>query len=340
MSDKLYDIVDYLEREKASQIIIDAFAKTQAIYNQYGPCNVSISGGADSDIMLDMCTRLDVEHNMFNYYFFNTGLEYEATRRHIVELEAKYGVTIEQIRPELSCRVVCEKYGMPFLSKQVSDYIARLQKHDFSFTNNSVDLDKLKKCERDWWMRVPKDRSRPMFITVYRFKYLKEFLMEYKPQIKISSECCDYLKKKPGKAIYKQNKRVVFVGVRRAEGGARAKNTRCFTNSGHGRQVIFRPVFWFTEKEKRQYNELFGITNSDCYTKYGLTRTGCVGCPFNPKANSELEQIKAFEPGMYKAAHALFQESYDYMRQYRNFVVDYEKMEAFRYLIRHPLLRN
>lgn len=337
---RLYDIVDYLEKEKVSQVIIDAFIKTQAMYNEYGVCNVSISGGADSDIMLDICTNLDTEHNMFRYYFINTGMEYEATRRHIKELEVKYDITIEQVRPQVSCKVICSTYGMPFISKQVSEYIGKLQAAGFQWTNDEKELKKLLKGAYDWWSKEPADIHKPPYISVYRNRYLKEFLMEYNPKIKISDKCCHFLKKKTSIEIYKQNKGVRFVGVRRAEGGARAKTGACFTNRGHGAEPMFRPLFWFAQNEIAQYKEIFGVTNSECYTKYGMLRTGCAGCPFSPSAEEELERVKPYEPGMYKLAHALFQDSYDYTRQYRQFVAEYPKMEAFKYLVRHPLLGN
>ncbi len=55
----------------------------------------SISGGADSDIMIDICYRCDTE-NKCRYVYFDTGLEYEATKKHISYLEQKYGISIER----------------------------------------------------------------------------------------------------------------------------------------------------------------------------------------------------------------------------------------------------
>ena len=53
----------------------------------------SISGGSDSDIVLDLCVKLDAEHKV-TYVFFDTGLEYQATKKHLEELERKYGINI------------------------------------------------------------------------------------------------------------------------------------------------------------------------------------------------------------------------------------------------------
>ena len=57
----------------------------------------SYSGGADSDIMIDLIERT---RNLFNlspvkYVFFNTGLEMKATKDHVKDTAAKYGVDID-----------------------------------------------------------------------------------------------------------------------------------------------------------------------------------------------------------------------------------------------------
>ena len=54
----------------------------------------------DSDVMLDMIQALNPAKNYpfaeIHYVWFNTGIEYTATKEHLGLLEEKYGVTIEQ----------------------------------------------------------------------------------------------------------------------------------------------------------------------------------------------------------------------------------------------------
>ena len=45
------------------------------------------------------------------YVFFDTGLEYDASLRHISEVEGKYGVTIERIKPKKSIPTACREHG-------------------------------------------------------------------------------------------------------------------------------------------------------------------------------------------------------------------------------------
>lgn len=64
----------------------------------------SYSGGSDSDIMLDLIerTRAMFELPPIKYVFFNTGLEMKATRDHVKYVAKKYGVEIEERRPEIN----------------------------------------------------------------------------------------------------------------------------------------------------------------------------------------------------------------------------------------------
>ena len=64
------------------------------------------------------------------------------------------------------------------------------------------------------------------------------------------------------------------------------------------------------------YKEYYGIRYSDAYEVYGLTRTGCCGCPISYKAIDDLEKIRPYEPNVVKAAWAIFGKSYEYRRKY------------------------
>ena len=59
---------------------------------------VSVSGGADSDITVDLIERIGHPQSEVHYVFYETGMEFDATRRHLVYLEKRYGIQIERIR--------------------------------------------------------------------------------------------------------------------------------------------------------------------------------------------------------------------------------------------------
>ena len=94
----------------------------------------SISGGSDSDIVLDIVSKVDFNKKVI-YVFFDTKLEYEATKKHLRYLEEKYSIKIHWIEAKNQYQHAVKKYGQPFLSKQVSEWISRLQKHNFKWEN-------------------------------------------------------------------------------------------------------------------------------------------------------------------------------------------------------------
>lgn len=92
----------------------------------------SYSGGADSDIMLDLLERTRSAFNLppIKYVFFNTGLEMEAIKRHVSDVEKKYGIEIMKARPKTNIVMASRKYGIPFVSKIMSAGLEGWQKKD------------------------------------------------------------------------------------------------------------------------------------------------------------------------------------------------------------------
>ena len=82
---------------EGSRLIADSIVITHAKLKQYDKILCSISGGSDSDILIDLCEKFD-EANKITYAFFDTGLEFRATKEHLQYLEQKYDIHIEQIK--------------------------------------------------------------------------------------------------------------------------------------------------------------------------------------------------------------------------------------------------
>ena len=100
--------------------VLQAFLKAKAIIGRHSRIYASISGGADSDIVLDMCERVR-GNKPIKYVWFNTGLEYQATKNHLDYLEKRYRIEIERIRPKKPVPYCVHEYGVPFKSKFISD---------------------------------------------------------------------------------------------------------------------------------------------------------------------------------------------------------------------------
>ena len=115
---------------------------------------------------------------------------------------------------------------------------------------------------------------------------------------------------------------MIITGEREAERGVRSEvnikdtyGTKCFSETADGK-YRFKPLYYVTDKDKAWYKEYYGIKYSDAYEVYGLTRTGCCGCPISCKAVDDLELIKPYEPNVVKAAWNIFGKSYEYRQKY------------------------
>ena len=328
---KVNDIPKEAEQNAA---IFDSYVKARSVLEKYDSAMASISGGADSDVVLDILARLDADHRI-RYVWFNTGLEYKATRDHLDFLEEKYGIEIERFRPKKSVPTCCREYGQPFLNKHVSEQIHSLQINHFDFTDMEYEemAEKVGVSNAKWWHnRYCGHWTRGnSVLDIRRNKYLKEFLIDNPPTFPISDVCCDWAKKKTAKAAWKASSAPLNItGVRRAEGGIRSYSyTNCYTISGKGPDS-YRPIFWYTNEDRAQYKALFDIRNSDCYEVWGFTRTGCVGCPFNRKLEEEQETMNLFEPQMYKACNHVFGDSYKYTKLYRDYAANRKELEKYR----------
>ena len=314
------NVWEFMKRAEPHGRIVDAIAKTWDVLGRYNRPVVSISGGADSDIVLDMIHKLDYERKAV-YVWFNTGLEYLATRRHLAYLETRYNIKIQRVSPIKPITQTVKEYGYPFLSKFVSSKLYELMHKGFDFNSgNSIDMDlKLfSGCWNGlkWWHNIGNFTA----FNIRNNKSLKLFLTKYPPTFTISSRCCDFTKKLPSHHFIRAvNADLKILGLRKCEGGIRAATANCFTQGKHDDYAVFRPIFWFSDKDKVTYEERFGIKHSECYSIYGMQRTGCVGCPYNRRVFKDLQKVKDYEPGLVKLAYAVFGQVYDYTRMYYEF---------------------
>ena len=313
-TNELYNLMSKTNNE----IINKSFLIMNNRVDKYNKIMCSISGGSDSDIIIDMIYNINTKSDV-HYIYFDTGLEYGATKEHIKFLENKYNIIIEVIKPSLPIPLSCKKYGEPFLSKHVSEMVERLQNHNFQWENDTFEnlIIKYPNCKSalEWWTNSKPSPAH----NISQNKYLKEFMILNPPTFKISQKCCKYAKKDLAKKELKKGYDLEITGIRKAEGGVRSRAYKsCFDNNV-GNADKFRPLFWFTDKEKELYNHCFNVENSRCYTEYGLKRTGCCGCPFGKNLDYELEVCSKYEPLVYKAVCNVFKNSYEYTRKYNEF---------------------
>lgn len=312
-------------------MIVDNLIKAYAIINndKYEKIVCSVSGGSDSDVMLDICHRVD-KNNKVEYVWFDTGLEFQATKDHLRFLEDKYGIEIKTYKARKPIPTCCRECGQPFISKNVSEMIYRLQLHNFQWEDEPLEKLLEKYCKWDekkqdwvgckgalvWWC----NGNQTSRFCISQNRFLKEFMIENPPWFKISSRCCKYAKKDVIHKLIKDGGYDLNIfGVRKSEGGIRATAYKnCFDESDSCDN--YRPLFWYSDSDKEEYEEHFGVTHSKCYSEYGLERTGCCACPYGRNLEFELEVTEKYEPKLYKAVTNIFADSYEYTKRYREFI--------------------
>lgn len=297
-------------------VIYRAICKTQKVLNTYTDIAVSVSGGSDSDIMIALIDLIksDLVPNI-KYVFFDTGLEYTATKEHIAYLADRYKINIETYKAHTTIPSAIKNFGYPFLSKRHSEYIERLQRHGFEWSNDDFEIlyKKYPNCKAAlrWWTNEFGINSR---YNIEYTKGLKEYMIKNPPLFMISPKCCNCAKKKTSNDYNKQNDiELEVIGVRKYEGGARSVLNNCW-NKNKG---VYYPLLWFTDSDKHEIETALNIKHSRCYTEYGLRRTGCAGCPFGQHYNDELEIIKTYEPKLYNACMSIFGKSYEYTNNFK-----------------------
>lgn len=298
----------------------------------------SYSGGSDSDIMIHLVETVREVFKIppIKYVFFNTGLEMKATQDHVKATAEKYGVEIEECRPKINIVQAARMHGIPFVSKIMSQGLSEWQKKGvpLSIAREYERAEDKAAKRRELKERYPRCESLINFLcccnsageprpniqlVINSSKYMRDFIGECPPDFPVSAKCCDYCKKQLAHSVQKGYD-MIITGERRAEGGMRSvprkdSSAMCFTETSGG-QYRLRPLYYVTDKDKDWYKDNYGIRYSDAYEVYGLTRTGCCGCPISYRAVEDLETIRPYEPNVVKAAWNIFGKSYEYRLKY------------------------
>ena len=342
----IHSLDELLDTLPCNHTIVNNYIRAWSIINKDKYQNILcfVSGGSDSDIVVDICTKVDIHHKI-TYICINPGLEFTATKEHIKYLEEKYGIEIkiyEAWEHGMAIPTSCKKYGQPFVSKQASENIHRLQLHNFKWEDKPFDelYEEYPNCKSAlmWWCNLKPGKRN----NISWNKWLKEFLIENPPKFSVSNMCCTKSKKDVShKVIAEMKCDLSIIGVRKSEGGVRATAYKNCYSEKIGETDEYRPIFWYTNDDKKCYEEHYGIIHSKCYTEYGMKRTGCCGCPNSINLDFELEVLKMHEPNLHKAVCNVFHDSYEYTKRYRYFQKEMnEKQKKYRQMTIDDYLNN
>ena len=294
--------------------IEDALFRIKDLYDRTnGKCIISFSGGKDSTVVAELYL-IAKEKGLVNHIplvFADTKVEFAA----IYDFVKWYGENkqkVEYIKPKKPFSQVLKEYGKPAMSKVKSDFLSTYQN---SLQKNKNPLLGSRTGELITGFRTGANyeirldtNMKPM---PTRQKLANKHFNFIHPQheYKISAKCCDFLKKQPFEKYYEDNSiRGYATGMRIAEGGIRSEMYKSCTAyktiriEGKKQRIVHKmPLFDWTDEDVDMFIETHDIKISEAYTKYGLARTGCIGCPFAKDIENNLKVLYEYEPKKYKA---------------------------------------
>lgn len=196
LKEKYDDINSFAEIERT-------FRKIEEHIGSHESIMVSVSGGSDSDCIVHLlCTYFPEYLEKCHFVFGDTGLEYNATKCHLDELEEKYGIKIDRVKGKSVVWAV-RTYGVPILNKYKSHVIEAYQ-HGLPYAERYI----FEEGAVRYHVMTFTEKQKEMV------RYVKE------NNIPISDKCCDVSKKKPLlEYAKKHNTDLNVTGERRAEGG-------------------------------------------------------------------------------------------------------------------------
>ena len=180
---------------------------------------ISFSGVKDSTV-LHYLVDMALPNNKIPRVFMNTGLEYKLLLSYVRDLKTKDSRIIF-VTPNVNIREMLEEKGYPFKSKEHCEKVQVYQ-------NSGITPYVEKYITGTGNFKCPE-----------KLRY--QFTSENK--LKISNKCCNEMKKKPLMKWAKENNRnIVMLGIRLAEGGGRKilKDRGC--------------IFYDTKHKRTQFN--------------------------------------------------------------------------------------
>lgn len=285
---------------------------------------VSFSGGKDSTVLADMCAKwCSIIKATLYLMFVDTGLEYPELKK-FVKFYAQYlrdkyqiEVVLDILRPEMRFDEVIKTYGYPIISKEVAKTVSAAKRLGQDSRYGRACLDKLNGVHKQ------KDGN----VSLYN-------CAKYKPLLdvdfKISSNCCDVMKKKPSHDYIKRTHRYPITAQMADESRLREQRwIRYGCNGFNMSSPSSSPMSFWLEQDVLQYIkeenlpiasvygeieyvvepeqmriEDFGISCGapDKLRTTGCKRTGCIFCVFGchlEESPSRFELLKETHPRQY-----------------------------------------
>ncbi len=236
-----------------------------------GRVYVAFSGGKDSTVLLHLVRSV---YPRIKGVFCNTGLEFPEIQSFVKSTE-----NVRMMKPRYSFKDVIDHHGYPVVSKKISHLI------EYARGDRSPEI------------------MRKLFDTSNRFSIPQKWRYLIKAPFKISSKCCDRLKKEPAHIYTKKTGLHPYVGMMAAD-----SKQRMFTilkygcNAYETKHPSSNPLSFWLEKDIWEYLREFKVPYSEIYN-LGYKRTGCVFCMFGVHmekgGENRFTRLKKTHPKMY-----------------------------------------
>ena len=266
-----------------------------------GKCFVSFSGGKDSTVILaliKLCEEVyTIPPNGIPAVFSNTGIELGVTVDFVKWVKDTWYPNVITVIPEKTFDWVIKNKGKPIKSKMRSEFLYRYHTDGKRTENVMKSL--------VYGVTNTGKRAKRTVLADKDMHMLHDAFL-----IRPSQDCCKVLKKEPfAKYERENNMNGSMYGTRVAEGGAREmtyaihgmNSAKPCTSISSGK-IRKRPIYDWTDEDLEDFIEKYNVPLSDAYTKYGLKRTGCMGCPFSKNLTDSLGYLYLHEPNRYKAS--------------------------------------
>ena len=256
-------------------ILADRLGVIRDTIKKYGEDNfyLSFSGGKDSTVvhhLLDMA----IPGNRIPRVFSNTGIEYNAIVEFVKEM-AKDDDRIVMLHPTQNIKVMLERVGYPFKSKEHSQKL-------MEFQNTRRMTPHIKR-----YLHEREGRERYQCPSVLQYQFTDKF------NLKVSNLCCYELKKKPFKEWEEKNNRHIGITGMRAEEGGIRKQLGCIMTK-RGKVHRFNPLMKVNDEWEEWFVQGFNIELCRLYyPPFNFERTGCKGCPFSLTLAESLSVMSA-----------------------------------------------
>lgn len=205
---------------------------------------ISFSGGKDSTVLLDLVRK---DYPNVEAVYVDTGLEYPEIREFVKSFE---NVTI--LKPKMNFRQVIEKYGYPFISKEVSETV-HCAKHSKEGKWKTTRIQRI-----NGELKTPDGRKSPYNCEKYNFLLKAPF--------DISNRCCNVMKKAPVHQYAKETDKKPITAQMASESRLRMQNwLQNGCNGFNMKSPISNPMAFWTEQDVLLYIKMNNLPICSVY---------------------------------------------------------------------------